>query len=98
MPLPATIPQGARLMVRTLDGVDAQTGRQQFRDYIGHVRSWDGMTLAITRDPAANGSRPAQEVEIDRSRIVALKPIPERRGRTAHNREVNNDGTSDKTL
>ncbi|WEV72899.1 DUF6725 family protein [Bifidobacterium sp. ESL0790] len=98
MPLPATIPQGARLMVRTLDGVDPRTGRQQYRDYIGHVRSWDGETLAITRDPAANGSRPAQEVEITRDHIVALKPIPERRGRVARNSEAHGSDTSDKTL
>ncbi|WEV69841.1 hypothetical protein OZX73_02955 [Bifidobacterium sp. ESL0775] len=79
MPLPQSIPTGARLTVRTLDGKDPQTGRQQFRDYIGHVRSWDGETLALTRDPAANGSRPAQNVVIPRDRIVALKPIPERK-------------------
>lgn len=66
-------------MVRTLDGRDAQTDRQQYRDFIGHVRSWDGRTLSITRDPAANGSRPAQDVDIARERIVALKPIPERK-------------------
>ncbi|MDF7641151.1 hypothetical protein PT279_06050 [Bifidobacterium sp. ESL0784] len=79
MPLPKSIPTGARLMVRTLDGHDPQTGRQQFRDFIGHVRSWDSNTLCITRDPAANGSRPAQDVDIPRERIVALKPIPERK-------------------
>ncbi|WEV46168.1 hypothetical protein OZX62_06835 [Bifidobacterium sp. ESL0690] len=81
MPLPKTIPAGARLMVRTLDGTDPQTGRQQFRDFIGHVRSWNGRTLSITRDPAANGSRPAQDVDIPQERIVALKPIPERKPR-----------------
>ncbi|WEV41540.1 hypothetical protein OZX57_05865 [Bifidobacterium sp. ESL0682] len=84
MPLPKSIPVGARLMVRTLDGKDPQTGRQQFRDYIGHVRSWDGDTLSITRDPAANGSRPAQDVDIPRNRIVALKPIPERKKHEPH--------------
>ncbi|WEV63540.1 DUF6725 family protein [Bifidobacterium sp. ESL0732] len=79
MPLPKSIPIGARLMVRTLDRRDPQTGRQQYRDFIGHVRVWDERTLCITRDPAANGSRPAQDVDIPRDRIVALKPIPERK-------------------
>lgn len=79
MPLPKSIPTGARLMVRTLDGNDPRTGRQQFRDYIGHVRSWNGETLSLTRDAAANGSRPAQEVNIPLGSIVALKPIPERK-------------------
>jgi hypothetical protein len=83
VPLPKSIPAGARLMVRTLDGNDPRTGRQQFRDYIGHVRSWDGKTLSITRDPAANGSRPSQDLSIPRDSIVALKPIPERKN-TAH--------------
>ncbi|MBB2955329.1 hypothetical protein FHX77_000737 [Bifidobacterium commune] len=79
VPLPKFIPVGARLMVRTLDGNDPRTGRQQFRDYIGHVRSWDGETLSITRDPAANGSRSAQDLSIPCDSIVALKPIPERK-------------------
>ncbi|MDF7664105.1 hypothetical protein PT282_05450 [Bifidobacterium sp. ESL0763] len=93
MPLPARIPRGARLVARTLDGVDARTGRPQLRDYIGHVRSWDGETLAITRDAAANGSRPEQEIEIPRGRIVALKPIPERRARPAqHGSEAPEEG------
>ncbi|KFI45543.1 hypothetical protein GA0061078_1213 [Bifidobacterium bohemicum] len=78
MPLPTHIPAGARLMVRTLDGIDEVTGRQQYRDLIGHVRSWDRATLSITRDPAANGSRPAEEVDIPAERILLLKPIPER--------------------
>ncbi|WEV66301.1 MULTISPECIES: DUF6725 family protein [unclassified Bifidobacterium] len=88
MPLPKSIPAGARLMVRTLDGRDERTGRQQFRDFLGHVRSWDGKTLCITRDPAANGSRPAQDVDIPRERIVALKPIPERKTRHDHPQDV----------
>lgn len=87
MPLPKSIPAGARLMVRTLDGRDPQTGRQQYRDFIGHVRIWDGQMLAITRDPAANGSRPAEDVDIPRDRIVALKPIPERKQRQQNNAE-----------
>lgn len=79
MPLPKSIPAGARLMVRTVDGRDEQTGHLQYRDFIGHVRSWDGQTLCITRDAAANGSRPAYDVDIPRDVIVALKPIPERK-------------------
>ena len=50
----------------------------KFRDYVGHVRSWDGHTLEMTRDAAANGSRPEQRVSIDVETIVTIKPVPER--------------------
>ena len=45
MRLPETIPAGARIVVRTYAGLDPHTGRQQYRDVVGHVRSWDGTTL-----------------------------------------------------
>ena len=78
MPLPNRIPAGARIVVRVSEGVDPADGRTKFRDYVGHVRSWNGHTLELTRDAAANGSRPAQHVTIDASTIVRLKPVPER--------------------
>ena len=57
MPIPNEIPVGARIVVRTLEGVDPTDHRMKFRDYVGHVRSWDGQKLEMTRDAAANGSR-----------------------------------------
>jgi hypothetical protein len=80
MPIPQHIPAGARIVVRVYDGVDGQDGRMKFRDFIGHVRSWDGQRLELTRDAAANGSRPEQDVSLDADIIVTVKPIPERRG------------------
>lgn len=81
MPLPHTMPTGARIMVRTFDGVNEVTHRQEYRDYIGHVISWDGQTLHLMRDAAANGSRPEMPVDISADNILVLKPIPERRVR-----------------
>ncbi len=78
MTLPNHIPVGARIVVRVSEGIDALDGRVKFRDYVGHVRSWDGQTLELTRDAAANGSRPAQQITIDAASIVRLKPVPER--------------------
>lgn len=72
------IPAGARVVVRTAIGVDPADGRMKFRDFVGHVRSWDGTVLELTRDAAANGSRPAEDVRIDAHTIVRLKPVPER--------------------
>ena len=72
MRLPERIPVGARVVVRVTDGVDEYTGRLQYRDYVGHVRAWDGRTLQLTRDAAANGSRPAQEVDISATDIAIL--------------------------
>ena len=53
MPIPNEIPVGARIVVRTLEGVDPTDHRMKFRDYVGHVRSWDGQKLEMTRDAAA---------------------------------------------
>lgn len=75
---PPHIPAGARVVVRTAIGVDPADGRMKFRDFVGHVRAWDGITLELTRDAAANGSRPAEDVSIDARTIVRLKPVPER--------------------
>lgn len=72
------IPAGARIVVRTCEGVDPKDQRMKFRDYVGHVRSWDGQTLEMTRDAAANGSRPEQRVSIPADTIVTVKPVPER--------------------
>ena len=60
MTLPRQIPAGARVVVRITDGIDPVDHRMKFRDYVGHVVSWDGYTLEMVRDAAANGSRPAQ--------------------------------------
>lgn len=79
MALPNRIPAGARIVVRVSEGVDPADGRVKFRDYVGHVRSWDGRTLELLRDAAANGSRPAQRVRLEAETIVRLKPVPERR-------------------
>ena len=49
MPIPNEIPVGARIVVRTLEGVDPTDHRMKFRDYVGHVRSWDGQKLEMTR-------------------------------------------------
>lgn len=78
MPIPNEIPVGVRIVVRTCDGVDSTDHRMKFRDYVGHVRSWDGQQLEMTRDAAANGSRPEQRVTIPASTIVTIKPVPER--------------------
>lgn len=78
MTLPRQIPAGARIVVRITEGVDPNDGRMKFRDYVGHVVSWDGYTLEMVRDAAANGSRPAQNVTIHQEQIATLKPVPER--------------------
>lgn len=91
--LPEFIPVGARIVVRTYKiaqlGADASgqttTGSGQkieYHDVIGHVISWDGATLHLMRDAAANGSRPEQEMFISAHTIVRLKPIPERKYRS----------------
>ena len=79
MRLPATIPAGARLVVRIALGPDPEDGRPKFRDYIGHVVDWNGRRLILDRDPAANGSRPGERVTLQATDMVALKPVPERR-------------------
>lgn len=78
MPLPEEIPSGVRVVVRTVEGRDPEDGRLKFRDYIGHVISWDGTSLVLNRDPAANGSREGQEVRLPAVCIIRIKPIPER--------------------
>lgn len=84
--LPSSIPVGARIVVRTFDGINPQTGRQEYRDFVGHVESWDGTTLELNRDAAANGSRPAEHVSIPADRIARLKPVPERPARPTQHR------------
>lgn len=93
MHLPKEIPPGVRIVARTVEGRDPEDGRLKFRDYIGHVISWDGTTLALSRDPSANGSREAQEVRLRATSIVGLKPIPERRYPTGHH-DVDQAGQS----
>lgn len=78
MSLPERIPAGARVVVRIAEGIDPADGRMKYRDYVGHVRSWDGETLEMTRDASANASRPEQEVALRAASIARLKPIPER--------------------
>lgn len=90
MHLPQHIPSGARIVVRTRAGIDAVTGRMTYRDAIGHVDSWNGMRLRMVRDPAANGSRPAERLDIAAEDIVAFKPVPERR----HPRDRDTTSTS----
>lgn len=77
--IPSKIPQGARIVVRTDAGIDERTGRRTYRDFLGHVVSWDGTTLVLDRDPSADGRRAAERVRIHAAQIVRLKPIPERR-------------------
>ncbi|NEG70094.1 DUF6725 family protein [Bifidobacterium choloepi] len=81
MPLPGIIPAGARIVVRTDDGTDERTGRTTFRDFVGHVVSWDPSAgeLVLDRDASANGRRPAERVTIKMATIVRLKPVPERK-------------------
>ena len=81
--LPREIPSGARIVVRTKAGADPNTGRMTYRDFVGHVQQWNGTTLKMIRDAAANGSRPEQQVSIEADSIVRLKPIPERPGTAA---------------
>lgn len=61
---------------------DASTQKIEYHDAIGHVISWDGETLHLMRDAAANGSRPEQEMFINARTIVRLKPVPERKHRS----------------
>lgn len=35
MPIPNEIPAGARIVVRTCEGVDPKDQRMKFRDYVG---------------------------------------------------------------
>ncbi|ERI83075.1 hypothetical protein HMPREF3196_00604 [Bifidobacterium bifidum] len=78
MAIPNEIPANARVVVRVSEGVDPTDHRMKYRDYVGHVTSWDGHTLDMIRDAAANGSRPEHRVTIDADTIITLKPVPER--------------------
>lgn len=78
MAFPNEIPANARVVVRVSEGVDPTDHRMKYRDYVGHVTSWDGHTLDMIRDAAANGSRPEHRVTIDADTIITLKPVPER--------------------
>ncbi len=78
MAIPNEIPcqrASGRPSVRRVDPTDH---RMKYRDYVGHVTSWDGHTLDMIRDAAANGSRPEHRVTIDADTIITLKPVPER--------------------
>ena len=82
MPIPNEIPVGARIVVRTLEGVDPTDHRMKFRDYVGHVRSWDGQKLEMTRDAAANGGlnrddqAGAGTFHDSATSVVAYLPLP----------------------
>ena len=76
MAIPNEIPANARVVVRVSEGVDPTDHRMKYRDYVGHVTSWDGHTLDMIRDAAANGSRPEHRVTIDADTIITLKPVP----------------------
>ena len=67
------------MVIRVGEGVDDATGRMMFRDYVGHVLASSSTAIDLSRDPAANGSRPKQRVRIPIESIVAIKPVPERR-------------------
>lgn len=75
---------GERLQATDSSAQTTAGGAQkiEYHDAIGHVISWDGETLHLMRDAAANGSRPEQEMFIDARTIVRLKPVPERKRTT----------------
>ncbi|MFD0705092.1 DUF6725 family protein [Alloscardovia venturai] len=74
----AHIPQSSRIVIRTYAGRDDDTGRQLYRDFVGHVIQTHEQFLILERDASANGKRAAQIVRINANDIVRLKPIPER--------------------
>ena len=61
MTLPRQIPAGARVVVRITDGIDPVDHRMKFRDYVGHVVSWDGYTLEMVRDARRQWFAPGPE-------------------------------------
>ena len=69
MAIPNEIPANARVVVRVSEGVDPTDHRMKYRDYVGHVTSWDGHTLDMIGEPGAT---------IDADTIITLKPVPER--------------------
>ena len=80
--LPQRIPAGTRIVVRTYKIIEEnndETQKIEYHDVIGHVLEWDGAMLHLLRDPAANGTRAAEEMFIDANTIYRLKPIPERK-------------------
>ena len=80
--LPQRIPAGTRIVVRTykiIENNNDGTQKVEYHDAIGHVLEWDGVMLHLLRDPAANGTRAAEEMFIDANTIYRLKPIPERK-------------------
>ncbi|MFP1685459.1 MULTISPECIES: DUF6725 family protein [Gardnerella] len=80
--LPKQIPAGSRIVVRTykiIENNNDGTQKIEYHDAIGHVLEWDGVMLHLLRDPAANGTRAAEEMFIDANTIYRLKPIPERK-------------------
>lgn len=78
MSAPTRISIGSRVVVRLRAGIDSSTGRMQYRDRIGHIVSYDGETLLLRRDAAANGSHPEETIAIPTELIHIMKPIPER--------------------
>lgn len=80
--LPQRIPAGTRIVVRTYKIIEENndgTQKIEYHDVIGHVLEWDGAMLHLLRDPAANGTRAAEEMFIDAKTIYCLKPMPERK-------------------
>lgn len=80
--LPQRIPAGTRIVVRTYKIIEEnndETQKIEYHDVIGHVLEWDGAMLHLLRDPAANGTRAAEEMFIDAKTIYRLKPMPERK-------------------
>ncbi|EIK85791.1 MULTISPECIES: DUF6725 family protein [Gardnerella] len=80
--LPQRIPAGTRIVVRTYKIIEENndgTQKIEYHDVIGHVLEWDGAMLHLLRDPAANGTRAAEEMFIDAKTIYRLKPMPERK-------------------
>lgn len=80
--LPQRIPAGTRIVVRTYKIIEEnndETQKIEYHDVIGHVLEWDGAILHLLRDPAANGTRAAEEMFIDAKTIYRLKPMPERK-------------------
>lgn len=72
------IPAGVRVSLSIEAGMDAVDHRMKYSHYVGHVLSADGTTLILSRDAAADGSRPAETIRVPMTKIRALKPVPER--------------------
>ena len=72
------IPVGVRVSLSIEVGMDAVDHRMKYSHYVGHVLSDDGTTLILSRDAAADGSRPVETIRVPMTKIRALKPVPER--------------------